>query len=168
MKLTAHDIFALPHLHAFGFERAKELVLTGVSTDSRTIQRGDLFIALRGETFDGHNFITKAVEAGAAAIIADSKWVEQNQILFSSLNVPRLVVEDTVRTFGQLANAPAAPFHDSAGLDGLLNARAVVTVEDYPSASGLKQVTASVAWTGEHGRTIWKSITTLIGDKEAS
>ena len=110
MKLTANDILALPHLQSLAFERAKELVFTGVSTDSRTIRHGDLFIPLRGDTFDGHNFITKAVEAGAAAIIADSKWVEPNQILFSSLNVPRLIVEDTVRTFGQLANAHRKKF----------------------------------------------------------
>jgi UDP-N-acetylmuramoyl-tripeptide--D-alanyl-D-alanine ligase len=110
MKLTANDILLLPHLQAFGFERARELVLTGVSTDSRTIQHGDLFIALRGNTFDGHNFITKAVEAGAAMIIADSKWVAPNQILFSSLNVPRLTVEDTAHTFGQLANAHRKKF----------------------------------------------------------
>ena len=110
MKLTANDILALPHLQAFGFERAKEFVLTGVSTDSRTIQHRDLFIALRGDTFDGHNFITKAVEAGAEAIIADSKWVEPNQMFFSSLNVPRLIVEDTVRTFGQLANTHRKKF----------------------------------------------------------
>jgi UDP-N-acetylmuramoyl-tripeptide--D-alanyl-D-alanine ligase len=110
MKLTAKDILALPHHQAFGFERAKDIVLTGVSTDSRTIQPGDLFIPLRGDTFDGHNFITKAVEAGAAAIIADSKWVEANQILFSSLNVPRLIVEDTIHTFGRLANAHRKKF----------------------------------------------------------
>jgi UDP-N-acetylmuramoyl-tripeptide--D-alanyl-D-alanine ligase len=105
MTLTAKDILALPHLQEFGFERTADLVLTGVSTDSRTIRRGDLFIPLHGDTFDGHNFITKAVEAGAAVVIADSRWVEANQILFSSLNVPRIIVDDTVRTFGQLANA---------------------------------------------------------------
>jgi UDP-N-acetylmuramoyl-tripeptide--D-alanyl-D-alanine ligase len=110
MKLTTRDILLLPHHQAFGFERVKDLVITGVSTDSRTIQPGDLFIPLRGDTFDGHNFITKAVEAGAAAIIADSKWVEANQILFSSLNAPRLVVEDTIRAFGQLANAHRKKF----------------------------------------------------------
>jgi UDP-N-acetylmuramoyl-tripeptide--D-alanyl-D-alanine ligase len=110
MKLTANDILLLPHLQAIGFERAKDLVFTGVSTDSRTIHHGDLFIPLRGDTFDGHNFITKAVESGAAAIIADSKWVDANQILFSSLNAPRLIVEDTIRTFGQMANAHRKKF----------------------------------------------------------
>jgi UDP-N-acetylmuramoyl-tripeptide--D-alanyl-D-alanine ligase len=110
MKLTASTLLALPHLQALGFERGKDFVLTGISTDSRTIQHGDLFIALRGDTFDGHNFITKAVEAGAGAIVADSKWVEPNQILFSSLNVPRLIVEDTIHTFGQMANVHRKKF----------------------------------------------------------
>ena len=110
MTLKANDILSLPHLQALGFERAEEFIFTGVSTDSRTIRHGDLFLPVRGDTFDGHNFITKAVEGGAAAIIADSKWVEPNQILFSSLNVPRLIVEDTIRTYGQLANAHRKKF----------------------------------------------------------
>jgi UDP-N-acetylmuramoyl-tripeptide--D-alanyl-D-alanine ligase len=110
MKLTVNDILHLSHVQAIGFERSSGLVFTRVSTDSRTIQRGDLFLALRGETFDGHNFITKAVEAGAAMIIAEAKWAEANQILFSSLNVPRLIVHDTIRTFGQMATAHRRKF----------------------------------------------------------
>lgn len=42
---------------------------TGVSTDSRTLQQGDLFIALVGEHFDGHNFVAAAIEAGAAGVV---------------------------------------------------------------------------------------------------
>jgi UDP-N-acetylmuramoyl-tripeptide--D-alanyl-D-alanine ligase len=108
--MSGNDILAIPHIHAFGFEHANEVAFTGVSTDSRTIRRGDLFIPLRGDTFDGHNFITKAIEAGATGIVADAKWVEANQILFSSLNVPRVIVEDTIRALGRLANAHRKKF----------------------------------------------------------
>jgi UDP-N-acetylmuramoyl-tripeptide--D-alanyl-D-alanine ligase len=104
MTLTRKDIVALSHVQALGFERAKGTICRGISTDSRALQRDDLFIALRGEKFDGHNFITKAVESGAGAIVADTRWAAANQILLSSLNLPTLIVEDTIRTLGQLAH----------------------------------------------------------------
>jgi len=103
VKLTHNDILSILHAHALGFEKPKNFTCTGVSTDSRTVQQGDLFIAIRGATFDGHNFITKAVESGARAIIADTKWADGNVILLSSLTVPRLIVEDTIHALGQLA-----------------------------------------------------------------
>ncbi len=47
---------------------------TGVSVDSRTIERGALFFAIRGERFDGHEFIDEAVERGAAGVVSDTRW----------------------------------------------------------------------------------------------
>ena len=103
MTLTAHDILALPHLQAMGFGGKKGMLCKGISTDSRGVQHDDLFIAIRGEKFDGHNFITKAVESGASVIAADARWAGANQILLSSLNLPCLIVEDTIRLLGQAA-----------------------------------------------------------------
>ncbi|MBF8295824.1 MAG: UDP-N-acetylmuramoyl-tripeptide--D-alanyl-D-alanine ligase [Bacteroidetes bacterium] len=110
MRLTRNDILALPHLQALGFESSKGVLCDDISTDSRTVSHGSLFIALRGEKFDGHNFITKAAESGAGAIIADASWAEANPIMLSSLNLPRMIVEDTVHTFGRLANAHRRKF----------------------------------------------------------
>ncbi len=45
-----------------------------VSTDSRTLQAGDLFVPLRGENFDGHKFIQQAAERGAAGAMVEEKW----------------------------------------------------------------------------------------------
>lgn len=45
--------------------------VSAVSTDTRTIQRGDLYIAIKGENFDGNDFIAQAAESGAAAAISD-------------------------------------------------------------------------------------------------
>ncbi len=104
MTFSGKDMLALPHIEALGFERVKGPLCDGISTDSRSVGPGKLFIALHGEKFDGHNFITKAVEAGAAAIIADTRWAVANPIMVSSLILPRLIVEDTVRALGQLAN----------------------------------------------------------------
>lgn len=48
---------------------AADVFFTGVSTDTRTVKPGDLFIALTGERFDGHDFIEQAVQNGAAGVI---------------------------------------------------------------------------------------------------
>lgn len=47
--------------------------VTGISTDSRSIKPGDLFFALVGENFDGHNFILPAMEKGAAGVVVSSR-----------------------------------------------------------------------------------------------
>src|SRR5437016_3028051 len=45
-----------------------------ISTDSRTIKKGELFVALRGENFDGHKFVEATAKAGGAGAIVDSTW----------------------------------------------------------------------------------------------
>src|SRR5580704_8452071 len=45
-----------------------------ISTDSRTIKDGELFVALRGENFDGHKFVEDVAKRGAAGAIVDPKW----------------------------------------------------------------------------------------------
>jgi UDP-N-acetylmuramoyl-tripeptide--D-alanyl-D-alanine ligase len=45
-----------------------------VSTDSRTLQAGDLFVPLRGENFDGHKFVEQAVKRGAVGAMVDRDW----------------------------------------------------------------------------------------------
>ena len=75
---------------------------------------------------------------------------------------------ETVRSlpFSALENVENAPFKSSAPeIGGLLNARPQVTIRDADPALRLKEVTARITWTGEHGRTITKSGTTLIADK---
>ncbi len=47
-------------------------VLTGVSTDTRRLKQGDLFIALKGERFDGHDFLAGAAERGAGALVIET------------------------------------------------------------------------------------------------
>ena len=48
-----------------------DVTVTGVSTDTRTIEKGMLFVAVRGESFDGNDFIDAAAEKGASAVISD-------------------------------------------------------------------------------------------------
>jgi UDP-N-acetylmuramoyl-tripeptide--D-alanyl-D-alanine ligase len=50
------------------------VIVSRVSTDSRTLQAGDLFVPLRGENFDGHKFIEQAAERGAAGAMVEENW----------------------------------------------------------------------------------------------
>jgi UDP-N-acetylmuramoyl-tripeptide--D-alanyl-D-alanine ligase len=52
---------------------AQSKEFTGVSTDTRTVQKGDLFIPLIGENFDGHEFIYQAIEKGASGVVFSHK-----------------------------------------------------------------------------------------------
>lgn len=76
---------------------AQRTVLNNVATDSRTLQPGDVFVALGGESFDGHHYIEGAVQAGAAAVIAERiPEVCAEHVLF-------IQVMDSLRALGQLA-----------------------------------------------------------------
>ncbi|HWV18796.1 MAG TPA: UDP-N-acetylmuramoyl-tripeptide--D-alanyl-D-alanine ligase [Rhodocyclaceae bacterium] len=74
---------------------------SAVSTDSRIIKPGELFLALRGERFDGHAFVRDVLQAGAAAAVVDQAWAAENDT--DSLNL--LIVDDTRRAFAALAAA---------------------------------------------------------------
>ena len=76
---------------------ATSINVEGVSTDTRTIQKGELFIALQGENFDGNKFLSKAVEMGACAVVTnDEQSVPDGAVA--------IIVNDTVQALGFLAN----------------------------------------------------------------
>ncbi len=76
----------------------QDAMVASVSTDTRTIQEGALFFALRGEQFDGHKFVQNAVEAGAVCcVVAEDSQVPED--------VPAIVVKDTLEALGKLAGA---------------------------------------------------------------
>ncbi len=70
-----------------------------VSTDSRTLAQGALFVALRGERFDGHRFIDAAEERGAAGAMV----MEDTGAGIGDQGLPFLVVDDTRHALGRLA-----------------------------------------------------------------
>ncbi len=72
------------------------LPLTGISTDSRNLQKGNLFVALKGPNFNGHHFIRDAVSRGAGAVLAQ----EAPEV---PTTVPSLFVPDTLTAYGALA-----------------------------------------------------------------
>ena len=71
-----------------------------VRTDTRALTPGCLFVALRGERFDGHAFIDTAIEAGATAVMIDARHEAE---LEAPLPVPTLIVDDTRLGLGALA-----------------------------------------------------------------
>ena len=73
----------------------KDISVGGITTDSRTIESGEVFVALVGENFDGHNFVATAVERGAIAVIVSQAS--------ASLNVTQFVVADTLKAYQQIA-----------------------------------------------------------------
>ena len=76
-----------------------QLTIAGVSTDTRNIQRGDVFIALQGPNFDGHEFVQRAQESGASAAIVTKQL---------DIALPQIVVDDTKLALGLLAGAVKA------------------------------------------------------------
>ena len=71
-----------------------DATFAGVSTDSRQMHEGELFVALRGPTFDGHVFVPAAGARGASAVMVDAK---------TECSVPSIVVEDTRQALLSLA-----------------------------------------------------------------
>src|SRR2546423_11017280 len=69
------SIFQIADLSGAKLEQGDgQTLIERTSTDSRTIKKGELFVALRGENFDGHKFVEAAAKAGAAGAIVDLVW----------------------------------------------------------------------------------------------
>ena len=81
------------------------VTFSNISTDSRRIAEGDLFIALKGENFDGRTFAEAAVEKGAAGLLINYKPDRREPPLDFIPPVPVLLVPDTLVALGQLAGS---------------------------------------------------------------
>jgi UDP-N-acetylmuramoyl-tripeptide--D-alanyl-D-alanine ligase len=77
-----------------------------VHTDSRSLEPGDLFVALRGEKFDANNFLHQAQESGASALLCHSGLPASQY----PQGLPRIEVADSTLALGQLAQAWRAQF----------------------------------------------------------
>ena len=99
---------------------------TGVSTDSRTLRPGELFVALRGERFDGHAFLDAAAKSGATGAMVDHG--------FKGLaSIPFIAVPNTLRALGDLARHWRARF-----------APALVAVTGSNGKTTVKEMLASI------------------------
>ncbi|MEW6531512.1 MAG: UDP-N-acetylmuramoyl-tripeptide--D-alanyl-D-alanine ligase [Thermodesulfobacteriota bacterium] len=78
-------------------------VFDAISTDSRDIRAGDLFVPLKGTTFDGHEFVLPALEAGARGSLVDRGG--NREIPHKLTNQVLIQVQDTLRALSDLASA---------------------------------------------------------------
>jgi UDP-N-acetylmuramoyl-tripeptide--D-alanyl-D-alanine ligase len=84
-----------------------ESAISRVSTDSRTLQRGDLFVPIRGENFDGHQFVEQAAQRGATGALVEQEWSGSVPETFALIRVA-----DTLVGYQQIA----AHYRKSLGL----------------------------------------------------
>lgn len=107
---------------------------TSVFSDSRAVEVGGLFVALRGEHFDGHGFVADAIAQGAAAAMVDETWVAANP----ASDLPLLVVGDTRLALGLLAAAWRSRF--TIPLIAVTGSNGKTTVKDMCAAIMSAQV----------------------------
>jgi UDP-N-acetylmuramoyl-tripeptide--D-alanyl-D-alanine ligase len=81
-----------------GMKRTPDTSVRGVSIDTRTLLPGELFVALKGARYDGHDFVEEAAEKGAAAVLVARE-------LRRPLPIPVMLVEDTLLALQSLAGA---------------------------------------------------------------
>jgi UDP-N-acetylmuramoyl-tripeptide--D-alanyl-D-alanine ligase len=114
-----------------------DVLFRGVSKDTRTIEAGDLYVALKGDNFDGHNFVAKADAASAAGVLVSE---QQNTEL------PQICVGDTRLALGKLAASWRAQF--SSSIIGITGSNGKTTVKEMccsilMKASGAEHVLAT-------------------------
>lgn len=84
----------------------QNISITGISIDTRTIKVGNIFLALKGEKFDGHDFVHTAIERGAPVCIVNQDWFKRQ----NNTNLPLIVVPNTLYALGEIANLYRSKF----------------------------------------------------------
>ena len=84
----------------YDFKDKSDSYIHGVSIDSRTMKKNDIFWAIKGDNFDGHNYVPDALKLGAAAIVIQSKYATK----YKSLANPVIVVDDTLKALQNFAS----------------------------------------------------------------
>jgi UDP-N-acetylmuramoyl-tripeptide--D-alanyl-D-alanine ligase len=93
--------------------KGNQIMATGVSIDSRTIQKGNLFVAIPGERFDGHQFVSDAAKKGAGVVIVSKAKMDQvKPEEFKTTSM--VVVEDTKKALREIASWHRRKFDISA------------------------------------------------------
>jgi len=140
MSLDARPMMTLAQAHAMlpgsqliGGAAAGALALGRVHSDTRSLQRGDLFVALRGDNFDAHDLLAQAQAAGASAALAERG--------IAQAGLPGLQVADSLAALQQLASAWRAA-----------HPVPLIAVTGSNGKTTVTQMLAAIlqAWLGEH------------------
>jgi UDP-N-acetylmuramoyl-tripeptide--D-alanyl-D-alanine ligase (EC 6.3.2.10) len=96
---TPEQLTTITHGRLIGPETAS---VSGISTDSRTIKPGELFIPLRGDRFDGHDYLNGLTERRIQVSLCNESWLQHQQ---PPATLSCIAVRDTLRALGDLAAA---------------------------------------------------------------
>jgi UDP-N-acetylmuramoyl-tripeptide--D-alanyl-D-alanine ligase len=95
--ISINDLFNLKSAVIYNPDIFK--TIRNISIDSRNISKNCLFIAIKGDRLDGHNFINQAVANGASALLIDKRKLNN----INDFDIPVITVNDTTKTLGELA-----------------------------------------------------------------
>lgn len=98
MRITLKDLNKLPGVEFINKDLIKPI--KGVSIDSRKINENEIFFAIKGENFDGHNFVDEVFSKGASVAVIENSKKDK----FLSKGYPLIIVPDTIKALGELAN----------------------------------------------------------------
>jgi UDP-N-acetylmuramoyl-tripeptide--D-alanyl-D-alanine ligase len=133
-----------------------DVTIEGVTTDTRSVQQGQLFVALQGPNFDAHDFAEEAFKAGARALLVNRKL---------ALDIPQLIVKDTLAALGQMAawwrSQLSIPFVAITGSNGKTTVKEML-------ASIFSQLGSTLATKGNLNNHIGVPLTLLSVTKEHS
>ncbi len=119
IELSLNDVAS----YTGGKLNGSDIKLTGVAIDSRKISCGDLFVAVRGENFDGHDFIKDAKNKGATAFLVEDDM---------ELSLPSVRVSDTRKSLGSIAKGLREKF--SGFVIGITGSNGKTTVKELVSS----------------------------------
>jgi MurE/MurF fusion protein len=102
-------------------------LLGEISTDTRTLKPGDVFLALKGESFDGHDFVETAIDRGAAALIV-------NKLCAAGSVAGVIRVADTLRALGDLAHYRRRALAADVQVIGITGSSGKTTVKEMTAA----------------------------------
>ncbi len=98
LNITIEDLFEIPASEILNPDSFKEAL--NVSADSRNILRDSIFVAIKGESFDGHDFVEEAAKKGATAVVINRSEIDR----FDNIDITIVTVDDTTLAFGHLAS----------------------------------------------------------------
>lgn len=95
--ISLEDLFNIPTAKIYNPDDFKSLY--SVSIDTRTLKKGSLYIAIQGDKFDGHNFVSEAVKKGAGAVLVNRRRLKK----LDRIDIPIITVADTKKALGDIA-----------------------------------------------------------------
>lgn len=129
---------------------------SGISHDTRTLKPGEVYIALRGEHHDGHDFAEQAAEKSAAALIAEQE--------FPGIRIPQVIVPDTMKALWQLADGVRSEW--SGTVIGITGSAGKTTVKEM-IASVLSQKGSVAKTPGNWNNDIGLPLSMLAADRQS-